>query len=349
MKIALLCRETKKLGGLEKYARHLTDAFKINKQSVTVLSHDKFKKRGIFSFQKLKNFDNDCQDWLKNHPQDVIFGLDRNSHQTHYRAGNGVHKSYLAKRQEGFLKSLSFSINPLHQAILELEKSCFESPRLIRLFTNSHMVKSEILEYYDVDEKKISVVHNGVEWDLFEKPFRQRKIKTTHHRLLFVGHGYDRKGLIPLLNALSLLKNEDWELTVIGKERSPQRFIKYALKLGLENRVHFKGAQSSVIPFYQDADILIVPSIYDPFANVTLEGLAMGLFVVSSKFNGGHEILNDSLGLTIPDLFDPESFANTLKEAMKKAPDKEKIRKTIQPYSFSNQLEKIVQETIHAS
>ena len=44
-------------------------------------------------------------------------------------------------------------------------------------------------------------------------------------------------------------------------------------------------------PFYQQSDCLAIPSFYDPFANVTLEALAMGLYAVSSKTNGGHEIL----------------------------------------------------------
>ena len=48
-------------------------------------------------------------------------------------------------------------------------------------------------------------------------------------------------------------------------------------------------------PFYQMADALVIPSFYDPFANVTVEALAMGLFVLSSKHNGGPEILTKKM------------------------------------------------------
>ncbi len=55
-------------------------------------------------------------------------------------------------------------------------------------------------------------------------------------------------------------------------------------------------------PFYQLADALAIPSFYDPFANVTVEALAMGLFVVSSRSNGGFEILDPSKGIIIENL-----------------------------------------------
>ena len=67
-----------------------------------------------------------------------------------------------------------------------------------------------------------------------------------------------------------------------------------AAKLNIQRRVTFFGPQKEIRPFYQFADALVIPSFYDPFANVTVEALAMGLFVVSSKSNGGHEILISS-------------------------------------------------------
>ena len=68
--------------------------------------------------------------------------MDRNSRQTHIRAGNGVHKAYLEirKKESSFLKKASFVLNPLHRSILTLEKKAFESKELKVLFVNSNMV-----------------------------------------------------------------------------------------------------------------------------------------------------------------------------------------------------------------
>ena len=105
------------------------------------------------------------------------------------------------------------------------------------LFTNSHMVKEEILRYYQVDSKKIEVIHNGVEWQEMEKDFQEwttlrKKQLDTHHlhserfQFLFVGHNYQRKGLAPLLKGLSLLKEKEWDLSVRWTRAAPGLFSK---------------------------------------------------------------------------------------------------------------------------
>ena len=97
------------------------------------------------------------------------------------------------------------------------------------------------------------------------------------------------------------------------------------------------------------ADCLVIPSIYDPFANVTVEALAMGLFTLSSKQNGGHEILDIHNGDVIRDLYDPADFARTLTQAMTHPKTQEsaaRIRQSVQHLDFSHQLRLITQTTL---
>ena len=72
----------------------------------------------------------------------------------------------------------------------------------------------------------------------------------------------------------------------------------------------------------------------------------MGVYVVSSKTNGGHEVLTSLTGCTIDDLTNPESFAAALKQALKhKKTDisASTIRDSIQHLDFSTQLKRITQ------
>lgn len=114
-------------------------------------------RRPLFNFQNIKRFDVACQNQLKAHPADIIFGLDRSSELTHIRAGLGVHAAYLKRRAENdpYFKKLSYRFNPLHQTILQIEKASFENPRLKVLFTNSEMVKKEVLTHYNTPPKKL--------------------------------------------------------------------------------------------------------------------------------------------------------------------------------------------------
>src|SRR5262249_45566906 len=213
--------------------------------------------RSSLSVIKLLAFDRRCKKYLHAHPMDIVFGMERNfCCQSHYRAGNGCHAAYLERRKasESWLKQKTFALNPLHRLILETEKSTFESSLLKRLFVNSHMVEQEILHYYScVQAQKISVVHNGVEWKELQMPFeeglhlrtkllKQLGLNPEYYHFIFVGNDYERKGLHLLLEALALLPDRHFQLSVIGREKDPQTFIRKAGNLGLREHVHFFGS-----------------------------------------------------------------------------------------------------------
>lgn len=359
MNIVFLKSGSSKKGGLENYCAHLVKGFIQQGHKVTLLTSGEveqepgFKKVSLCTKYKLSSlhllaFDRAVKRWVDHHRPDVVFGLDRNSVQTHYRAGNGVHAAYLQRRKpvDGPFKRLSFKINPLHQTILHLERKTYESPTLRCLFTNSRMVKEEILTHYHTDPKKICVVHNGVDLVRYRPDL---VTKNATHQFLFAGHGWHRKGLALLLRALSHLKNEPFRLTVIGKDAHPKTYHDLVESLGLKNKVSFLGMQPSTIPYLQQADTLVIPTTYDPFANVTLEALAMGVFVVSSKFNGASELLTAQNGVIVPDLYDPVDFARVLRNAMQHPKTEESvqvIRESVADYSIENQVQKVLCRTI---
>ncbi|MBS0624364.1 MAG: glycosyltransferase family 4 protein [Verrucomicrobia bacterium] len=353
MKITLLKSHMTASGGLEKVTSGLVQAFNRKGLAVTLLTTEgrstesallrviNLGYRSKFSLKHHQYFDAACQIWLQQNPQDIVFGLERNSFQTHYRAGSGVHAAYLRHRaqHQPEWQTLSNVLNPFHRFLLKLEKKAFTSPQLKRIFTNSLMVKQELQEFYDVEENKLMVVPNGVDWHSLESVFIANK-PVTPFTFLFIGNDYRRKGLPFILKALPLLSSYDFRILVVGKDRHPQHFTS-------SPHVHFLGPVKDLIPLYQQAHALLIPSLYDPFANVTVEALAMGLFVVSSRFNGGHEILTPHMGTVIEQLDDPESVAASMRLALACTHDPLSLRKSVQGLDFSQQLDKIVHTTLH--
>ncbi len=360
MKIALLKSRAKTEGGLEKYAKRIASAFSMAGHEVFLLTTgSSAPTHGIAfpvcrwpGFLRLEQYDRCVRRWLEKHPADLIFGMDRNRIQTHLRLGNGVHAAFLKSRiaAEGRFKYASCLLNPLHRKILELEEAAFTHPGLKKIFVNSHMVRSDLLSHYAADPAKIEVVHNGVEWTEMGVPFASWRegraelcarfgLDPEAFHLLFVGNGYQRKGLEPLLKALALLKRQDVHLSVIGKEKNLSRFQKLAANC----RVRFFGPQEKMAPFYQLADAIAIPSYYDPFANVTLEALCFGVFVFSSKTNGGREILTAETGAVIEDLSRPESIASLLETAPRKTTESAtRIRNAAARFDFPGQLAKLI-------
>lgn len=374
--ITLIKSELFRKGGLEKYTWQIARDFCSLGHPLTVLTSGvkeppfsdplmnvvSLPVSHSFSVLNVLHFDNACSDYLSRHPTPIVFSLDRNRFQTHIRAGNGVHAAYLKHRveEEGVLKTLSFTLNPLHRAILSLEKKAFENPGLKTLYTNSEMVKQEVLRFYRTDPDKIRVVHNGVEWHRMQQAFdnwESQKEKALHkwnldpeaYQFLFIGHNYRRKGLEKLLRALSLIKGERFQLCVVGKEKKISYFKHLASALGIADKVFFLGPQQESVPFYQLADSIAIPSLYDPFANVTVEALAMGVFAISSRNNGGHEVLTPGNGSVVESLDDTASFAQTLQAALsrRKIPASAfSIRQSVKHLDFSNQLRLITESAV---
>ncbi|SCA58419.1 Uncharacterized protein AB751O23_AB_00230 [Chlamydiales bacterium SCGC AB-751-O23] len=369
-KVYFLKRVLSSLGGLEKYTSHLADAFKKQGKEVHFICQQQTEDQSLptltlptplclFNYQRIKSFDQGCHYLFRKEKKNALFfGTDRSSSQHIYRAGNGVHAYYLDKRMQESNKFKRFSLkyNPLHQTLLDIEKRAFESPSLQFLITNSQMVKKQILKHYNTEEERIKVIHNGVEWYKWQNPFNESfdicKSSLGFHPdlplLLFVGNGWERKGLKELLEALAVVKSKGigFQLAVLGKEKNIKYYKELTNNLKLSSNIKFVGPCKQVISYYQIADVAIIPSHYDPFANVTIEALAMGLYVISSKNNGGSEVLTPQRGLIIDNIRDKEGFAFTLEEGLKKMKDKEnasKIRNSVKDFDFSLKLEEILQ------
>lgn len=368
--VAILKSRIDAKGGLEKYTRRIASAFTETGAEVSLLttgvpqillpsvSIHACPTPSIFPSSRIEQFDRFTKNWLQEHPADLIFGMDRNRMQTHIRAGNGVHAAYLESRRlaEGKWKRFLCSLNPMHRKILEIEKEAFEQPLLQKLFVNSHWVKEQILSRYKTDPKKIEVIHNGVEWNEMESDFagweevrktllQERGLDPDRFQFLFIGNGYLRKGLDPLLESLARIQNRDLQLSIVGKEKRMGAYQANCARLGLNGTVKFFGPQNEIRPFYQMADCLAIPSFYDPFANVTVEALAMGLHVVSSKWNGGCEVLTSGNGTIIENLLDPEAMDQALRNAFRFRKTKtsaESVRKSVETLDFSKQLKTLI-------
>lgn len=374
-KVAIIKSQVFRVGGLEKYCFELAAAFARRDFEVCIISSGDLqaceqKDLEIISLRKLygpsvlriQQFKTACDKYLEKHSFDIVFGLDRSTKQSHYRAGNGVHAAYLnyKKNSLSFFKQCFQSINPLHRLILKIEKETFENPSLRCLFCNSDMVKNELLHYYQIDPQKIFRIHNGVEWEKWKVPFEKwpeekKRLATDfgldpkQHQFLFLGNDFQRKGLSFSLQALAKFKNENWQLSVVGKDKRMAGFQKLCRQLKIEKRVKFFGCLRQPLAFYQIADTLLIPSIYDPFANVTVEALAMGLFVISSQQNGGSEVLDKENGYIIEDLFSEQKLYNAIESALKHKKTQEsatKIRQRAKPFDFSVKIEEMLDKSL---
>jgi UDP-glucose:(heptosyl)LPS alpha-1,3-glucosyltransferase len=237
---------------------------------------------------------------LKESGPQVVFSLERVPASQVYRAGDGCHREWLARRAP-YLSPLARAaqrLSPFHQVMLFLERRLFTSPELRRVIANSRQVREEIIRHYGLDPARIRVIVNGLDHQRFQ-PLTAEARAELRHRLgavphgevaLFVGSGFKRKGLTYLLQAFGTLNDKAAHLWVVGKGReTPYRRL--AARLGLADRVRFWGPVTETAPFYQAATLLALPTLYDPCSNVVLEALACGTPVVTTAANGAAEFI----------------------------------------------------------
>jgi len=107
--------------------------------------------------------------------------------------------------------------------------------------------------------------------------------------LLFVGSGFERKGVPQLLRAAAAMQRQDAQIVIVGADRKLKAMRALADKLGLAGRVLFTGPLKDVRPWYGAADGFVLPTLYDPCPNAVLEALACGLPIVTSTTCGAQE------------------------------------------------------------
>ncbi|MGB7543600.1 MAG: glycosyltransferase family 4 protein [Burkholderiales bacterium] len=240
-----------------------------------------------------------------------------------YRAGDGVHAQWLRNRRAalGPWGRLGLALNPYHRYVLAAERRLFASRRLRAVICNSRMVKEEIQRHFGVPEQKLHVIYNGIDLDAFHPRLREAHRAAMREKLgipqpalvhLFVGAGFERKGVFPLLAAFARIPDKQAHLVIVGRDKAQARAEALSRSLGIAARVHFAGGQEDVRPWYGAADSFVLPTLYDPFPNAALEAMACGLPVITTSQCGTAELIDaGENGFVVPAL-DVEALAEAL-------------------------------------
>jgi glycosyltransferase involved in cell wall biosynthesis len=123
------------------------------------------------------------------------------------------------------------------------------------------------------------------------------RVKSKELRILFLGNVIERKGLHTLLNALFILHPSSFILDVIGGLTSEPQYVykmeRYILAHGLSSHITFHSSLDSepLIEKLRNAHVMVVPSSYEGFGIVYLEGMGFGLPAIGTTAGAASEII----------------------------------------------------------
>lgn len=248
-----------------------------------------------------------------------------------YRAGDGVHAAWLQHRSRQLTAParLAQQLSPYHRYVLAAERAMLDHPALAQVICNSRLVAQELQDYYGLPAAKIALIYNGVDTNHFHpdqaaalRAVQRTRLGLKPHvpLLLFVGSGFERKGVPTLLRALTQMKRQDAHLVVVGADRKLAAMKRLAANLGVAPRVHFTGPEREVLPWYGAADAFVLPTLYDPGPNAALEALACGLPLVTTTSCGAKDWVEPGRNGWVTDALDSAALAFALDNLCELAP-----------------------------
>src|SRR5947209_13970628 len=154
-------------------------------------------------------------------------------------------------------------------------------PRLPRILTVSESSARDVCRDMGADQSRLAVVPAGVDTALF-RPLPH--IARVPGRLLTTASAdVPLKGLLPLLEAVAKVRTERHaELVIVGRPKSDSLVPATIERLGLEGAVTLAGVVSAerLVELYAEAEVAVVPSLYEGFSLPAVEAMACGVPLV---------------------------------------------------------------------
>ncbi len=189
--------------------------------------------------------------------------------------------------------------------------------RAIAVSTNT---AQDITNYLNINPKKITVVPNGVESQFCQlspeivKKWRQQYVNFLEEIcILNVGSTHQRKNIITVLKVVKAIADQGLPVRLwkIGDDFTTEQ-KQFIRDRALDKHITFlaKPDREALIRFYNAADILLAPSLYEGFGLTILEAMACGTPVITSNVSSLPEVAGDGAILVTPT--DVEAITQTI-------------------------------------
>jgi UDP-glucose:(heptosyl)LPS alpha-1,3-glucosyltransferase len=336
-RIAFLRRRFSPTGGAERYLLRLASGLATQGHHITLYCEDWSPREN--PFQKVTKVESNDPlsfaakiDTIPMHDRhDIVFSLERVPHCDLYRAGDGIHADWLSYRQafypvKGRLRTM---LRAKNRDLCRLEEQVFARDGVKRVICNSKFVADQVMNRFDFPESRIDIVYNGVPYKQFshgDRPLGRRALglKPEDYAVLLVGSGAERKGHAIARDAVK---------RVVKKKNARLVIIDTPPKIAMPH-------------VYAAADVFLLPTLYDPFANVTLEALAAGLPVITSAQNGASEIIETGKnGFILPRADDDKLIVHLLNH-LAEPENRARFREPAQELARQYDLPRNINETL---
>jgi glycogen synthase len=227
-----------------------------------------------------------------------------------------------------------------------VEKTAIEMADAVIAVSNE--TKDDVLKYFNVDEKKIKVIYNGINLEEYvvtkeTSTLEKYGVDKLKPYVLFVGRITKQKGIIHLVNAIKYIDPGTQVVLCAGAPDTPEiaREMEDSVnevKKTRDNVIWIDKMldKKEVIQLYSHADVFCCPSIYEPFGIINIEAMACQTAVVASAVGGIKEVVVDGeTGILVTleqqdiapfEPIDPDKFSKDLADGINKLINNKELR-----------------------
>lgn len=190
-----------------------------------------------------------------------------------------------------------------------------------------------------VPAERVTVLRNGVDLEFFrplDREEQRRALGLSRPTVLSIGNLVELKGHDLVIGAIA--RSPGVDLLIAGDGPEEPRLRALAAELGVADRVRFLGRrpQSELPGLYSAADVMILASSREGWANVLLESMACGTSVIASSVWGTPEVVaSPDAGVLVADRT-PEAFAAALQNALAAPLDRAATRRYAERFSWDD-------------
>lgn len=175
-----------------------------------------------------------------------------------------------------------------------------------RVLANSHGAARAAEEFYGLPSDTIETIYNAIDLERIDQlagePVRESWWNAESElpvvRIVTAGRLTTQKGFDLLIDAVAEIQkrrpNAELRLAILGEGADRADFQTKINGYGLQKQVVMPGFMENAVAWYHEADLLVLPSLFEGFPNVLMEAMACGTAVVSSDCPfGPSELLGD--------------------------------------------------------
>ncbi len=190
-------------------------------------------------------------------------------------------------------------------AFRQRECNLFQKARTV--FTGALYIQNVLQNDYNIESKKLALGGGGAD-DFFIDHMPTSTPTNLHHNMIMVGWDFGMKGGRDAVQALSIARQKipDLTLTLVGPPPNTTPNAPGLIKIGpLRDR-------NRLLELYRQADLFVLPSLYDTFGFVFCEAMSQGLPCIGTDFNAIPELIHEGINGYLVPRRDPAALASRI-------------------------------------